>query len=127
MSDLTDIITGVQEAIAAAGKPMVIRRMTSVSNPAAPTQPPVLTPTDHPCFGYIATVRGWDSANRVVTSSTDAYIDPLSIAGNTVESLNFITGQGDVLIADGRQYVLSETLHPEFQGRIALFWHVGIA
>lgn len=128
MSNLTAIIQGVQKAIAAAGKPMTIRRTVAVSDPTKPTQPPVLTPVDTPCFGYVAVVRGWDSANRVVTTSTDAYIDPLSITGNTVDTLTFITGQGDILItADGKQYLLNQTLHPEFQGRIALFWHTGIA
>lgn len=127
MSDLTDIISGVTEAIAAAGKPLVIRRFTTVSDPTKPTQPPVATQTDYQCFGYVAVERGWDNLNRVVTSSTNAYIDPLSIAGNTVESLTVVTGQGDVLIDGDRQYLLSATTHPEFQGRIALFWHVGIA
>lgn len=128
MSDLTDIIAGVTEAIAASGKPMTIRRYTTVSDPLKPTQPPATTTTDYACLGYVAVVRGWDATNRVVTTSTDAYIDPLSIAGNTAELLTVVTGQGDVLItADGNQYVLNSTLHPEFQGRIALFWHTGIA
>lgn len=128
MSDLTDIIAGVTEALAAAGKPMTIRRYTLVSDPDRPTQPPVSTEVNIPCFGYVAVERGWDSANRVVTSSTNAYIDPLSIAGNTVESLTVVTGQGDILIdATDRQYVLSATTHPEFLGRVVLFQHVGIA
>lgn len=127
MSDLTDIISGVTEAITAAGKPLVIRRFTLVSDPTKPTQPPVSTPVDIACFGYIAVERGWDNANRVVISSTNAYIDPLSITGNTVELLTVVTGQGDVLIDGEREYVLSRTTHPEFQGRVVLFQHVGIS
>jgi phage terminase large subunit-like protein len=63
-----------------------------------------------------------------VEITTDAYIDPLSITGNTLSALTVISDLGDVLIdGSGKEWVLTREQHPRLEGRIALFWHSGLA
>lgn len=128
MSNVPDVIAGVTEALAETGEPLVLRKITVVNNPLDPTGPGTPTPVNYNCIGYIGPVRQFNTASRVVEVTTDAYIDPLSITGNTDTALTVISDLGDVLIdGSGKEWVLTREQHPRIEGRIALFWHSGLA
>lgn len=128
MSNVPDVVAGVAEALAEVGEPLVLRTFTTVDNPADPTGPPVTTPVNYNCIGYIGPVSRFNTQTRVVEVVTEAYIDPISITGNTVSALTVISQLGDVLIdGNGKEWVLTQEQHPRIEGRIALFWHSGLA
>lgn len=128
MSNVPDVIAGVTEALTEAGEPLVLRKFATVDNPLDPTGPPVTTTTNYNCIGYVGPVRQFNTESRVVEITTDAYIDPLSITGNTAEALTVISDLGDVLIdGSGKEWVLTREQHPRIEGRVALFWHSGLA
>jgi hypothetical protein len=128
VSNIPDVVAGVTEALAETGEPLTLRKFTTADNPADPTGPPVTTPVDYACIGYVGPVRQFNTASRVVEITTDAYIDPLSITGNTLSALTVISDLGDVLIdGSGKEWVLTREQHPRLEGRIALFWHSGLA
>lgn len=128
MSDLTDIMDGVVEAIAAAGETLTLRRYTVVQNPVDPTGPGTHTITNYTCRGYVGPVTRFDTANRVPVTTNDVLIDPLSIEGNTQAALTVVSQLGDVVIdSSGKEWVMTQDQHPRFLGRIAVFWHSGVA
>lgn len=107
---------------------MTLRRYTVVTNPADPTGPGTPTTTDYTCRGYVGPVTRFDPANRVSATVTECLIDPLSITGNTESALTVISQLGDVVIdGSGKQWVLTQDQHPRLEGRIAVFWHSGLA
>lgn len=128
MSNLPDVMAGVVEALAEAGEQLTLRRYTVVQDPADPTGPGTQTATDYMCQGYVGPVTRFDTANRVPYTVTECLIDPLSIAGNTEAALTVVSQLGDVVIdGSGKQWVLTQDQHPRLEGRIAVFWHSGLA
>lgn len=116
------------EALTEAGETLTLRRYTVVTDPADPTGPGTQTATDYSCQGYVGPVSRFDTANRVSYTVTECLIDPLSITGNTDAALTVISQLGDVVIdGNGKQWVLTQEQHPRLEGRIAVFWHSGLA
>jgi hypothetical protein len=128
VSNLPDVIAGVIEALAEAGETLTLRRYTVVQDPLDPTGPGTQTVVDRQCRGYVGPVTRFDTANRVPVTTNDVLIDPLSIAGNTAAALTVISQAGDVVIdGSGKEWVMTQDQHPRLEGRIAVFWHSGVA
>lgn len=134
MSNYTDVADGVIEAIAEAGEPLTIKRTTVVKDPNAPSQPGTATTDTYTCQGYVGPISQWNPTSMQREVTTDCYIDPLSVLDsdglpvNTTDALGFITAEGDVVSdAGGKQWVMTQERHPRIEGRIALFWHSGLA
>lgn len=134
MSNIPSVLAGVAEAIAEAGEPLTIKRSVMVTDPNKPTQPGTLVTTVYTCLGYVGPVSAWNPASLQREITTDCYIDPLSLRDeddeqvNTPSTLTVITEEGDVVIdGAGKEWVMTRESHPRIEGRIALFWHVGLA
>ena len=134
MSNYTDVAAGVAEAVAEAGETLTITRTTYTTDPNNPTQPPQANNAVYTCTGYIGPVSQFNRESMQLETTTDCYIDPLSVLDdqsqpvNSTSALAFVTTEGDIVEnAAGDQYVMTKKLHPIIEGKIALFWHRGVA
>lgn len=134
MSYATKVLLGVKKVIGKTGEPCVVTRKDSSLDPGNPTKP-VISTTTYNMLGVVQPETKYDPALASVRTRTIFIPDLLSVEDvrapgvppNTVDSVTWVTKQGDTVVAGGMTYKLLVNEAPRINGRQVAAIHEAVA
>ena len=126
MSYATKVLLGVKKVIGKTGEPCVVTRKVTSPDPSNPTKPITIT-TTYNVLGVVQPETKYDPALASVRTRTIFIPDLLSVPPNTVDSVTWVSKQGDTVLAGGMTYKLLVNEAPRINGRQVAAIHEAVA
>lgn len=122
----TKVLLGVKKVIGKTGEPCVVTRKVTSPDPTNPTKPITVT-TTYNVLGVVQPETKYDPALASVRTRTIFIPDLLSVPPNTVDSVTWVSKQGDTVAVAGMTYKLLVNEAPLINGRQVAAIHEAVA
>lgn len=125
------VLLGVKKVIGKTGEPCVVTRKVTTPDPSNPTKPITVT-TTYNVLGVVQPETKYDPALASVRTRTIFIPDLLSATHggaplNTVDSVTWVSKQGDTVAVAGMTYKLLVNEAPRINGRQVAAIHEAVA